>query len=58
LSVREQAESGISDAISIPVPEGGLGKQLTEMIDWRGRCFADWTFHGLIDENQRDERGS
>jgi hypothetical protein len=54
---RRDAERRYPHRIDIPVPEGGLGKRLTDMIDWCGGRFADWTFHGVIDEHQRDERG-
>jgi hypothetical protein len=54
---RRDAERKFPHRVDIPVPDGGLGKRLTDMIDWCGGRFADWTFHGIIDENRRDERG-
>jgi hypothetical protein len=54
---RRDAERQYPYRVDIPVPEGGLGKQLNDMIEWCGERFTDWTHAGITDKSRRDGLG-
>jgi hypothetical protein len=54
---RLDAERRYPHRVDIPVPPVGLGARLSEMVEWCGGRFADWTFHGLTDKTRTDDRG-
>lgn len=54
---RRDAERRFPHRVDIPVPEGGLGKQLNDMIEWCGEHFTEWAHAGVTDRSRRDARG-
>jgi hypothetical protein len=53
---RRDAERRFPNRADIPVPEGGLGKQLNDMIEWCDEQFTEWT-HAGVTLPDRDDRG-
>jgi hypothetical protein len=47
-SFKEEAERTFPHRVDIPVPEGGLGRRITEMHDWCRDAFTigAWAMHG------------
>jgi hypothetical protein len=43
---RRDAERRFPHRADIPVPEGGLGKQLNDTIEWCDEQFTEWTHAG------------
>jgi hypothetical protein len=55
-----EAERRYPDKVDVPVPLGGLGERLTDMLEWCGDRGGPqyWDCHGITDWQRRDARGA